>query len=166
MSVIKWLVSILTNAIFTFYHASALFQALEIIDGKITQQLNLRRKRRESIGFIDASIYAQGSMGFTPEALRSRPGHLSYSQQQVYNVSNFTSLYNIFRCRLFYKLPVPLFVFNFCHRILFGFLGRIELTWAQKLYLLVCIVLPVVLSLQDSLTLDFTQLGLELLEVL
>ncbi|KAJ4706647.1 Transcription regulator [Melia azedarach] len=60
-------------------------QALEIIDGKITQQLNLRRKRRESIGFIDASIYAQGSMGFTPEALRSRPGHLSYSQQQVYN---------------------------------------------------------------------------------
>lgn len=60
-------------------------KALQTIDGEITQQLSLRRKHREGVGpYYDASIYTQGPMGVIPEALRPRPGHLSHSQQRVY----------------------------------------------------------------------------------
>ncbi|KAF5732911.1 Ccr4-not transcription complex putative isoform 1 [Tripterygium wilfordii] len=61
-------------------------KAIQTIDGEIAQQLSLRRKHRESIGqtFFDANVYAQGSMGVLPEALRPKPGHLSLSQQRVY----------------------------------------------------------------------------------
>jgi len=31
-------------------------------------------------------MYTQGSMGVVPEALRPKPGHLSLSQQRVYEV--------------------------------------------------------------------------------
>ncbi|KAL6569340.1 hypothetical protein OROMI_013854 [Orobanche minor] len=61
-------------------------KAVQTIDGEILQQLSIRRKHRESVGpiFFDASMYAQGQMGVLPEALRPKPGHLSHSQQRVY----------------------------------------------------------------------------------
>ncbi|KAL2234042.1 UNVERIFIED_CONTAM: CCR4-NOT transcription complex subunit 1 [Sesamum indicum] len=61
-------------------------KAVQTIDGEIAQQLSIRRKHRESVGptFYDASLYAQGQMGVLPEALRPKPGHLSHSQQRVY----------------------------------------------------------------------------------
>ncbi|GER44883.1 transcription regulators [Striga asiatica] len=61
-------------------------KAVQTIDGEIAQQLSIRRKHRESVGptFFDASLYAQGQMGVLPEALRPKPGHLSHSQQRVY----------------------------------------------------------------------------------
>ncbi|CAL5366926.1 unnamed protein product [Camellia sinensis] len=60
--------------------------ALKTIDNEITIQLSLRRKHREGVGpsYYDASMYTQGPMGLIPEALRPRPGHLSHSQQRVY----------------------------------------------------------------------------------
>ncbi|PQM37003.1 CCR4-NOT transcription complex subunit 1 isoform X1 [Prunus yedoensis var. nudiflora] len=60
-------------------------KAIQTIDGEIAQQLSLRRKR-DGVGatFFDTSIYTQGSMGVVPEALRPKPGHLSLSQQRVY----------------------------------------------------------------------------------
>ncbi|KAH6817786.1 transcription regulator [Perilla frutescens var. frutescens] len=63
-------------------------KAVQTIDGEIAQQLSIRRKHRESVGatFFDASVYAQGQMGALPEALRPKPGHLSHSQQRVYEV--------------------------------------------------------------------------------
>ncbi|CAA0820384.1 transcription regulators [Striga hermonthica] len=61
-------------------------KAVQTIDGEIAQQLSIRRKHRESVGptFFDASLYSQGQMGVLPEALRPKPGHLSHSQQRVY----------------------------------------------------------------------------------
>ncbi|KAF5731634.1 Ccr4-not transcription complex putative isoform 1 [Tripterygium wilfordii] len=61
-------------------------KAIQTIDGEIAQQLSIRRKHRESIGqfFFDANVYAQGPMGVLPEALRPKLGHLSLSQQRVY----------------------------------------------------------------------------------
>ncbi|KAG8653698.1 CCR4-NOT transcription complex subunit 1-like isoform X2 [Manihot esculenta] len=61
-------------------------KAIQTIDGEISQQLSLRRKHRDGVGptFFDASMYTQGSMGVVPEALRPKPGHLSVSQQRVY----------------------------------------------------------------------------------
>ncbi|KAL8500295.1 hypothetical protein ACS0TY_020046 [Phlomoides rotata] len=61
-------------------------KAVQTIDGEIAQQLSIRRKHRETVGasFFDASVYAQGQMSVLPEALRPKPGHLSHSQQRVY----------------------------------------------------------------------------------
>ncbi|XP_048431931.1 CCR4-NOT transcription complex subunit 1 isoform X3 [Pyrus x bretschneideri] len=58
-------------------------KAVQTIDGEITQQLSLRRKR-EGAGttFFDANMYTQS--GSVPESLRPKPGHLSISQQRVY----------------------------------------------------------------------------------
>lgn len=63
------------------------FQAVATIDGEIGPQLSVRRKR-EGVGatYFDANMYPQGSMGVVPEALRPKPGHLSLSQQRVYEV--------------------------------------------------------------------------------
>ncbi|CAL5366920.1 unnamed protein product [Camellia sinensis] len=60
--------------------------ALKTIDNEITIQLSLRRKHREGVGpsYYNASMYTQCPMGVIPEALRPRPGHLSHSQQRVY----------------------------------------------------------------------------------
>ncbi|KAM1140419.1 hypothetical protein ACFX19_041194 [Malus domestica] len=62
---------------------SATDKAVQTIDGEIAQQLSLRRKR-EGAGttFFDATMYTQG--GSVPESLRPKPGHLSISQQRVY----------------------------------------------------------------------------------
>lgn len=64
------------------------FQAIQTIDGEIAQQLSLRRKHREGVNttFFDTGMYAQGPLGVVPEALRPKPGHLSVSQQRVYEV--------------------------------------------------------------------------------
>ncbi|KAJ4956450.1 hypothetical protein NE237_013233 [Protea cynaroides] len=61
-------------------------KALSTIDGEISQQLTLRRKHREGVGlgYFDASIYTQGTMGVVPESLRPKPGRLSHAQQRVY----------------------------------------------------------------------------------
>ncbi|KAG2672226.1 hypothetical protein I3843_13G029000 [Carya illinoinensis] len=61
-------------------------KAIQTIDGEIAQQLALRRKHREGVGptYFEANMYTPGSMGVVPEALRPRPGHLSLSQQRVY----------------------------------------------------------------------------------
>ncbi|KAK2981457.1 hypothetical protein RJ640_017479, partial [Escallonia rubra] len=61
-------------------------KAIQTIDGEIAQQLSIRRKHRDGVGpaFFDASLYTQGHMGGLPEALRPKPGRLSYSQQRVY----------------------------------------------------------------------------------
>lgn len=63
-------------------------QAVQTIDKELEIRLSLRRKHREGIGstFFDGSMYTQGSMAILPEALRPKPGHLSLSQQQVYEV--------------------------------------------------------------------------------
>ncbi|XVF33558.1 hypothetical protein REPUB_Repub17cG0178700 [Reevesia pubescens] len=58
-------------------------KAIQTIDGEIANQLVLRRKHRDP-AFFDPSMYGQGSMGVVPEALRPKPGHLSLSQQRVY----------------------------------------------------------------------------------
>ncbi|XVF22765.1 hypothetical protein REPUB_Repub12eG0199200 [Reevesia pubescens] len=58
-------------------------KAIQTIDGEIANQLALRRKHRDP-AFFDPSMYGQGSMGVVPEALRPKPGHLSLSQQRVY----------------------------------------------------------------------------------
>ncbi|XP_007052185.2 PREDICTED: CCR4-NOT transcription complex subunit 1 [Theobroma cacao] len=58
-------------------------KAIQTIDGEIANQLALRRKHRDP-SFFDPSMYGQGSMGVVPEALRPKPGHLSLSQQRVY----------------------------------------------------------------------------------
>ncbi|XWS35646.1 hypothetical protein CRYUN_Cryun20dG0014500 [Craigia yunnanensis] len=58
-------------------------KAIQTIDGEIANQLALRRKHRDP-AFFDPSMYGQGSMGVMPEALRPKPGHLSLSQQRVY----------------------------------------------------------------------------------
>jgi hypothetical protein len=62
-------------------------QAIQTIDTEIAQQL-LRRKHRDGVGqtFFDANMYTQSPMGVVPEALRPKPGHLSVSQQRVYEV--------------------------------------------------------------------------------
>ncbi|XP_022944795.1 CCR4-NOT transcription complex subunit 1-like isoform X1 [Cucurbita moschata] len=61
-------------------------KAIQTIDGEISQQLSLRRKHREGVNptFYDTGMYAQGPLGVVPEALRPKPGHLSVSQQRVY----------------------------------------------------------------------------------
>ncbi|XP_022770231.1 CCR4-NOT transcription complex subunit 1-like isoform X3 [Durio zibethinus] len=58
-------------------------KAIQTIDGEIANQLSLRRKHRDP-AFFDPSMYGQGSMGVMSEALRPKPGHLSLSQQRVY----------------------------------------------------------------------------------
>ncbi|KAK8565927.1 hypothetical protein V6N12_059472 [Hibiscus sabdariffa] len=58
-------------------------KAIQTIDGEIATQLALRRKHRDP-PFFDPSMYGQGSVGVVPEALRPKPGHLSLSQQRVY----------------------------------------------------------------------------------
>ncbi|XP_048132836.1 CCR4-NOT transcription complex subunit 1 isoform X7 [Rhodamnia argentea] len=60
-------------------------KAIQTIDGEISQQLNLK-KHREGVApaYFEAPVFAQGSMGILPEALRPKPGHLSLSQQRVY----------------------------------------------------------------------------------
>ncbi|XP_011033315.1 PREDICTED: CCR4-NOT transcription complex subunit 1-like isoform X2 [Populus euphratica] len=60
-------------------------KAIQTIDTEIAQQL-VRRKHRDGVGqtFFDTNMYTQSSMGVVPEALRPKPGHLSVSQQRVY----------------------------------------------------------------------------------
>ncbi|XP_022732983.1 CCR4-NOT transcription complex subunit 1-like isoform X3 [Durio zibethinus] len=58
-------------------------KAIQTIDGEIANQLALRRKHRDP-AFFDPSMYGQGSMGVVPGALRPKAGHLSLSQQRVY----------------------------------------------------------------------------------
>ncbi|XP_058205092.1 uncharacterized protein LOC131319013 isoform X2 [Rhododendron vialii] len=60
--------------------------ALKTVDNEISQQLSLRRKHRDYAGqsYYSASLYTQGPMSVIPEVLRPRPGHLSHSQQRVY----------------------------------------------------------------------------------
>ncbi|KAG6747935.1 hypothetical protein POTOM_047826 [Populus tomentosa] len=60
-------------------------KAIQTIDTEIAQQL-VRRKHRDGVGqtFFDANMYTQSSMGVVPDALRPKPGHLSVSQQRVY----------------------------------------------------------------------------------
>ncbi|GMI99089.1 hypothetical protein like AT1G02080 [Hibiscus trionum] len=58
-------------------------KAIQTIDGEIANQLAIRRKHRDP-AFFDPNMYGQGSMGVVPEALRPKPGHLSLSQQRVY----------------------------------------------------------------------------------
>lgn len=75
-------------------------QAIQTIDGEIAQQLSLRRKHREGVNptFFDTGMYVQGHLGVVPEALRPKPGHLSVSQQRVYEVRNF-----LIACELYIK---------------------------------------------------------------
>ncbi|WRX18737.1 CCR4-Not complex component [Theobroma cacao] len=65
---------------------AAVQKALQTIDCEITQQLSVRRKPREGIdpSYYDANINAQGPMTVTRESPLLRPGHISHSQQQVY----------------------------------------------------------------------------------
>ncbi|CAN0921789.1 CCR4-NOT transcription complex subunit 1 [Linum grandiflorum] len=61
-------------------------KAMLTINGEIVHQLSLRRKHRDSVGqtLFETNMYAQCSMGVVPEVLRPKPGHLSLSQQRVY----------------------------------------------------------------------------------
>ncbi|CAI0400959.1 unnamed protein product [Linum tenue] len=61
-------------------------KAIQTINGEITQQLKERRKHRDSVGqtLFETNMYTQASLGVVPEALRPKPGHLSLSQQRVY----------------------------------------------------------------------------------
>ncbi|RVW97169.1 CCR4-NOT transcription complex subunit 1 [Vitis vinifera] len=71
---------------FNLFVGISCIQAVQTIDKELEIRLSLRRKHREGIGstFFDGSMYTQGSMAVLPEALRPKPGHLSLSQQQVY----------------------------------------------------------------------------------
>ncbi|KAG6496974.1 hypothetical protein ZIOFF_044857 [Zingiber officinale] len=62
-------------------------KAVELIDGEMAPSLAAMRKQREASGpaYFDA-LYAQGPLSRIPEALRPKPGHLSLSQQRVYDV--------------------------------------------------------------------------------
>ncbi|CAN8310796.1 unnamed protein product [Cochlearia groenlandica] len=61
-------------------------KAIQTIDADIDQQLLLRRKHRDGAGssFLDPNMLAQNSVSSIPESLRPKPGHLSQSQQRVY----------------------------------------------------------------------------------
>ncbi|CAI0393707.1 unnamed protein product [Linum tenue] len=61
-------------------------KAIQTINGEIAHQLQLRRKHRDSVGqtLFETNMYTQASLGVLPEALRPKPGHLSLSQQRVY----------------------------------------------------------------------------------
>ncbi|XP_019098237.1 PREDICTED: CCR4-NOT transcription complex subunit 1-like isoform X9 [Camelina sativa] len=61
-------------------------KAIQTIDADIAQQLLLRRKHRDGAGssFFDPNMLSQNSGSFIPESLRPKPGHLSLSQQRVY----------------------------------------------------------------------------------
>ncbi|CAH8358576.1 unnamed protein product [Eruca vesicaria subsp. sativa] len=61
-------------------------KAVQTIDADIAQQLLLRKKHRDGAGssLFDPNILSQNSFSFIPEALRPKPGHLSLSQQRVY----------------------------------------------------------------------------------
>ncbi|XP_021286308.1 CCR4-NOT transcription complex subunit 1-like [Herrania umbratica] len=65
---------------------AAVQKALQTIDREITQQLSVRRKPTERIdpSYYDANINAQGPMTVISESPLLRPGHVSHSQQQVY----------------------------------------------------------------------------------
>ncbi|ONL92550.1 transcription regulator [Zea mays] len=66
--------------------AVATRQAVELIDVEIAQPFSQQRKQREAGGpaYHDTFAYAQGPFARVPEALRPKPGHLSASQQRVY----------------------------------------------------------------------------------
>lgn len=104
-------------------------QAVATIDGEIGPQLSVRRKREGAgVTFFDANMYPQGSMGVVPEALRPKPGHLSLSQQRVYEV-----IYYLLLGKCSPWKNAMLFFFSFLHlllscRILFGFPGKTNLS--------------------------------------
>ncbi|PWZ04866.1 CCR4-NOT transcription complex subunit 1 [Zea mays] len=62
------------------------FPAVELIDAEIGQSFSQQRKQREGGGptYHETFAYAQGPFARVPEALSSKPGHLSASQQRVY----------------------------------------------------------------------------------
>nr|VDD41256.1 unnamed protein product [Brassica oleracea] len=61
-------------------------KAIQTIDADIDQQLLLRKKHRDCAGssLFDPNMLSQNSVSFIPESLRPKPGHLSLSQQRVY----------------------------------------------------------------------------------
>ncbi|VVA89571.1 unnamed protein product [Arabis nemorensis] len=61
-------------------------KAIQTIDADIAQQLSIRRKHRDGAGssYYDPNMLSQNSASFIPESLRPKPGHLSLSQQRVY----------------------------------------------------------------------------------
>ncbi|KAL0703038.1 hypothetical protein Bca4012_069463 [Brassica carinata] len=61
-------------------------KAIQTIDADIDQQLLLRKKHRDGAGssLFDPNMLSQNSVSFIPESLRPKPGHLSLSQQRVY----------------------------------------------------------------------------------
>ncbi|KAK1304862.1 hypothetical protein QJS10_CPB11g00341 [Acorus calamus] len=59
-------------------------KALLVIDGEMDSLLSIRRNKRDGSTFNDSSTYAQG-FARVPEALRPKPGHLSATQQRVYD---------------------------------------------------------------------------------
>ncbi|RCV47021.1 hypothetical protein SETIT_9G577600v2 [Setaria italica] len=59
-------------------------QAVEVIDGEIAQSFSQQKKQREATGPAYYDTYAQGLFDRIPEALRPKPGHLSATQQRVY----------------------------------------------------------------------------------
>ncbi|KAF8113037.1 hypothetical protein N665_0058s0130 [Sinapis alba] len=61
-------------------------KAIQTIDADIAQQLLLRKKHRDGAGssLFDPNMLPQNSVSFIPESLRPKPGHLSLSQQRVY----------------------------------------------------------------------------------
>ncbi|AQL10260.1 transcription regulator [Zea mays] len=61
-------------------------RAVELIDAEIAQSFSQQRKQREGGGptYHETFAYAQGPFARVPEALSSKPGHLSASQQRVY----------------------------------------------------------------------------------
>ncbi|KAJ0245364.1 Transcription regulator [Hirschfeldia incana] len=61
-------------------------KAIQTIDADISQQLLLRKKHRDGAGssIFDPNMLSQNSVSFIPESIRPKPGHLSMSQQRVY----------------------------------------------------------------------------------
>lgn len=111
-------------------------------------------------------MYPQGSMGVLPEALRPKPGHLSLSQQRVYEVD--TDFFLFFSRWYLIFFSYMLFIM---FRTLFGFLGKISLVRVRMLFLPVLqLHLPTLVWLvymvqhQDNLT-QATHLALETLDL-
>lgn len=145
------------------------FQALEIIDAEIDQQLALRRKQSLGSSMYDASGFAQGPMSILPETLQPKPGRVSLSQQRVYEVQICWPLPKIYIFFVVGYLNVT--DFFMIHRILFVFLGKLSKLLRPQMFYLITLLLLVPASLahsvrlQDSLTEEFILLALGLVQL-
>ena len=74
------------SSFFSLMTHTLFLQAVDSIDGEITQSFSQQRKKREAAGpaYYDSFTYAQGPFAPVPEVLHTKPE--SAAQQRVYEV--------------------------------------------------------------------------------